>query len=79
MRFMPKSSTRELVHFWNTNITQNIQHKLSYYCLLLSCFVYNPQCIKAMLSVILTFVPLYRKQYVNIDMYSSMQAQLKMK
>ena len=29
--------------------------------------------------VILTFVPLYRKQYVNIDMYSSMQVYFKMK
>ena len=31
-----------------------------------------------MLSVILTFEPLYRKNHVNIDMYSSMQAHSKM-
>ena len=34
---------------------------------------------KCVASVILTFVPLYRKQYVNIDMYSAMQAHFKMK
>ena len=74
-----KSSTREIVYIRNTNVTQTIKHILSYYWLSLSCFVYNSHCIQAVLSVILTFVPLYRKQDVNKDMYSSMQAHFKMK
>ena len=61
----------------------NTEHltKTFFFYLSLSCFVYHPQSIQALLGIMLTFVfvPLYRKQYVKIDMYSSTQAHFKMK
>ena len=58
---------------------RNTEHLTQTFILLLIAVMLCLQSplIQAVLNVILTFVPLYRKQYVNIDMNSSMQAHFK--